>query len=87
MHPNPGPSPTGTSVNSLDVLHLNTRSIKNKLDYIEKIAESFHSLCFSETHLDASVTTNNLLLDGFDEPFRKDISLNGGGVMIYVSNV
>ena len=59
VHPNPGPSPTATSVNSLDVLHLNTRSIRNKMDYIENIAESFHILCFSETHLDASVTTNN----------------------------
>ena len=87
VHPNPGPSPTKTSVNSLDVLHLNTRSIRKKMDYIENIAESFHILCFSETHLDTSVTTNNLLLDGFDEPFRKDRSNNGGGIMIYVSSV
>ena len=81
VHLNPGPSPieTETSVNSLDVLHLNTRTIRNKSDYIENIAESFHILCFSETHLDASVTANNLLLDGLDEPFRKDRSHNGGG--------
>ena len=72
VHPNPGPLPTETSVNSLDVLHLNTRSIRNKLDYIKNIAESFRILCFSGTHLDASVTTYNLLVDGFDEPFRKD---------------
>ena len=38
-------------------------------------------------HLDASVTTNNLFLNGFDEPLRKDRSHNGGGVMVYVSNV
>ena len=70
VHPNPGPSSTETSVNPLDVLHLNTGSIRNKLDYIENIAESFHILCFSETHLDASVSTNNLLLGGFCEPVR-----------------
>ena len=85
VHPNPGPSPTETSVNSLDVLYLNT--IRNKLDYIKNIAESFRILCFSETHLHASVTTNNLLLDGFGEPFGKDRSHNGGGLMVNVCNV
>ena len=63
VHPNPGPSPNETSVNSLDVLHLNTRGIRNNLDYIENIAESFHIMCFSQTHLDASVTTNSPLLE------------------------
>ena len=49
VHTNPGPSTTETSVNSLDVLHLKTSSIRNKLEYIENIAESFYILCFSET--------------------------------------
>ena len=50
IHPNPGPSPTETSVNSLDVLHLNARSIRNKIDYIENIAESFH-ICVLVKHI------------------------------------
>ena len=50
------------------------------MDYIENITESFHILPISETHLDASVRTNHLLLDGFYEPFRKDRSHNGAGV-------
>ena len=34
--PYPGPLPNETSVNSLDVLHLNTQSIRNKLDYVQR---------------------------------------------------
>ena len=34
--PLPGPLPNETSVNSLDVLHLNTLSIRNKLDYVQR---------------------------------------------------
>ena len=67
------------------MLYLNT--IRNKLDYIKNIAGSFRILRFSETHLHASVTTNNLLLDGFGKPSRKDRSHNGGGLMVNVCNV
>ena len=41
----------------LSVLHLNIRSIRNKLDYITDNVLDFNILCFTETHLDANVPT------------------------------
>ena len=40
VQPNPGPTPTDNS--SLDILHLNTRSIRYKLEYLSDLSESYH---------------------------------------------
>ena len=85
VHPNPGPSTSET--HTLDIFHLNTRSVRNKLDHLSDIVDSYHILCFSETHLDNSVDSSNLLIEGFDEPIRKDRTQHGGGVMVYFSNL
>ena len=45
---NPGPYPEQT----LSILHLNIRSIRNKIDYLKDNFIEFEVLCFSETHLD-----------------------------------
>ena len=81
---NPGPESEG--IYSLDILHLNTRSIRNKLEYLSNLVEFFHIACFSETHLDRDVDSNNLILTGFDESIRNDRNSNGGGVMVYMSS-
>ena len=85
VQPNPGPTPTDNS--SLDILHLKTRSIRYKLEYLSHLSESYHILCFSETHLDANVDTSSLAIEGFDTPIRKDRTHNGGGIMVYVSEL
>ena len=85
VHPNPGPSTSET--HTLDIFHLNTRSVRNKLDHLSDMVDSYHILCFSETHLDNSVDSSNLLIEGFDESIRKDRTQHGGGVMIYLSNL
>ena len=71
----------------MEIFHLNARSIRNKLDYISDITDTFNVLCFSETHLDNSVQSETLILNGYDGPIRKDRTRNGGGVMVYVSNL
>lgn len=81
---NPGLSQS--DINSLDIFHLSTRSIHYKIDYIKDLADSYHILCFSETHLDAPVDSSSFLFPGFASPIRKDRSQNVGGVMIYVSS-
>jgi len=43
---NPGPD-----YKALSVLHLNVRSIRNKLDYVASNLCNFDILCFTETHL------------------------------------
>lgn len=84
VHTNPGPSMD--EIYSLDIIHLNTRSIRNKVDYLSNLVESFQIACFSETHLDAETESSSLILDGFDEPLRKDRNRNGGGIMVYISS-
>ena len=86
IHPNPGPNSTDT-ICSLDIMHLNARSIRNKIDFISNLSDSYQILCFSETHLDDSVDSSSLQIDGFDMPLRNDRSQHGGGVMMYLSNL
>ena len=50
---NPGPNVPG--IKSLDIFHLNTTSIRNKIDYIRDLADDFHIICLTETHLDNSI--------------------------------
>ena len=55
---NPGPE----NVHELSILHLNIRSIRNKLHFILGIFSDFNILCFPETHLDDNVPTEMLFL-------------------------
>ena len=85
IHPNQ--DPTMPILYTLDVLHLSTRSIRNKLNYISDLSKSYQILCFSETHLDDTIDSSSLIIECFDTPLRKDRMRNGGGVMIYVSSL
>ncbi len=80
---NPGPD---GDINSLSILHLNIRSIRNKLQYVEDNFTDFDILCFTETHLTDDIQTYSLLLPGFNTPYRKDKSAHSGGILIYVSD-
>lgn len=84
IHLNPGPA--SDTINSLDILHLNTRSIRNKIDYVSEFSDTYQILCFSETHLDNSVDVDTLKIEGYNEPLRKDRTQNGGGIMVYISS-
>ena len=42
-------------------------------------------LCFTETHLDANVSTNDvLLIQNYDRPYRKGRTNHGGGILVYI---
>ena len=84
IHSNPGPDSDG--IHSLDIVHLNTRSIRNEFEFLPNLVESIQIACFTETHLDANVSSSSLILEGFDEPLRKDRTRNGGGILVYLSN-
>jgi hypothetical protein len=44
-------------------------------------------LCFTETWLNTNVANQEISLDNFQSPFRKDrVDRLGGGVAIYVKN-
>ena len=51
---NPG---TNNINNSLSILHSNIRSIRNKFDYLTENILDFDISCFSESHLNAYITT------------------------------
>ena len=79
---NPGPN---NEFHCLSILHCNIRSIRNKIDYIVDNFIDFDILSFTETHLDASIENSNLSLgDKFDEPYRKDRTNHGGGLLVYL---
>ena len=81
---NPGPP---NFLSDLSVLHLNIRSIRNKMEYIIDNFLDFDILCFSETHLDTQIATESLLLsDSFDIPYRKDRTNHGGGLLVYLNS-
>ncbi len=65
---NPGPD---NEPGALSILHLNIRSIRNKLSYIEDTLTEFDILCFTETHLTEHIETNSLLLKGYGPPYRQ----------------
>ena len=53
---NPGPTKEG----ELSVFHLNTRSMRHKLDYIESICNEADIICITETHLDLNITNDDI---------------------------
>lgn len=80
---NPGPD----TQHILSILHCNIRSIRNKMDYLKDNFLDFDILCFSETHLDHSIATENILLNSnFSNPYRKDRTNHGGGLLVYLNN-
>lgn len=79
---NPGPS----AENSLDIMHINIRSIRNKIDSLLYLVQDFDVLCFTETHLDVNISNDSLNIEGYKTSFRKDRNSYGGGVMIYISD-
>ena len=80
---NPGPE----TIHDLSVLHLNIRSIRNKVEYIVDNFLDFQILCFTETHLDANVSTDILFLSStFSTPYRKDRTNHGGGILAYLNS-
>ena len=80
---NPGPDTTNSSVS---ILHSNIRSIRNKLDYISDNFLDFDILCFTESRLDANITTESLIMSSkYDIPYRKDRTNHGGGLLMHLS--
>ena len=64
---------------------LNINSIRNKLDQLKlAIIGNIDILVITETKLDETFSTANLMIDGFSKPYRRDRNCNGGGVLIYI---
>ena len=80
---NPGPK----SISELRVIHINTRSLRNKTDLIDAEYQDIDILTISETWLSESISNDQILLTNFHPPIRLDRENEAfGGVAIYVKN-
>ena len=103
IHPNPGPlSSTSSSdslstqpsafnfsnlCNHLSFVHYNVQSLVPKLDILGAELLEFDVLAFTETWLNSSYTSDDIRLESFREPERKDrVGDSHGGVIIYVKD-
>ena len=84
----PGPSFSSISLNlNLSFVHYNVQSIVNKLDILHAQLLDFDNLAFTETWLSPAVSTNDLMLQSYNIPERKDRTGDPhGGVIVYVKN-
>ena len=71
---------------SISILHLNIKSIRQKIDFIKDSLLDYNILCFTTSHLNEDVLTDSILLDIFSVTYRKDRSNRGGGVLVYINN-
>ena len=69
---------------NLSFVHYNVQSIYTKLELLQAELTEFDILAFSETWLNHSVDTDDLILESYQSPERKDRGDNHGGVIIYV---
>ena len=73
------------NLNKIVVGHLNITSIRNKFNFItHEVKGSIDILMISETKLDESFPSGQLLLDGYSVPFRFDRNGNGGGILLSI---
>ena len=73
--------------NHLSVVHYNVQSLVPKLDLLTTELNEFDILAFTETWLNPSVPTNDLTIDSYKIPERKDRPGDShGGVILYVKN-
>ena len=60
-------------------------SIANKLDQLDSLVDrNIDVLVITETKLDESYPTAQLLIRGYSEPFRSNRNRHGGGILIYI---
>jgi len=101
IHPNPGPTLPETSYNTnannslstsdasathhLSFIHYNIQSLMQKIDVLYTGLRDFDIISLTETWLNSSISSTDILFEGFHQPIRKDRLDSYGGVAIYVN--
>ena len=72
-------------LHNLNLVHLNVRSLRNKIPMIEAEFENIDIICITESHLNHQIPDADIQLHTFNnKPFRKDRTTGpGGGIIIY----
>ena len=69
------------------VSYININSIRNIFEsFSSLIQENFDVLAIAETKLDDSFPTTQFEIPGFKKPYRRDISANANGLLVYVKD-
>ena len=79
---NPGPAQSNKK--NLKIVHNNVCSLLPKLDLINNELHEYDIICISESHLDKSITDDQIKLYWFHKPIRLHRNRHGGGVTIYI---
>ena len=82
VHPNPGPQ---TKESTLSIVHNNICSLRNKIDLVYAELNKFDIITISETWFHESIPIDQITMQGYTNPVRRDRS-GYGGVAIYVKN-
>ena len=69
------------NANRLIIGHLNVNSLRNKFEMLEELIDIFLA---SETKLDSSFPSGQLVIKGYSAPFRLDRNQTRGGLLLYV---
>ena len=70
---------------NLSMVHYNVQSVLNKLDLIEAEFSDFSIISLTETWLNETKPTDDLVFNGFRTPFRRDrVGDSHGGILVYV---
>ena len=67
IHLNPGPK-------ELSIIHINPRSLRRKLDLLDSEVTDHDDITISETWLSADIKNNEISINGYHPPVRKDRS-------------
>ena len=83
IHPNPGP--VDFISNGLSIIHLNARSLNNKIPLVQCEASCFDIITVTETWFSDKIDNNSVSIPGFLPPLRRDRPGDPhGGVAVYV---
>ena len=73
------------NTNKLIFAYLNINPIRNKFEFLAtQVKGKIDILMISETKIDESFPTGNLLIEGFSTPYRLDRDSKGGRIMLYI---
>ena len=71
VHLNPGPIVTNNSEN-MSIIHNNIKSVKKKLDDLKVEAAHYDIVTLSETLLTKDIKNDDILIENFCPPFRRE---------------
>ena len=75
-----------TNLNRIVVSHIKINSIRNKFEFLaEAVMGNVDILMVTETKIDESFPTSQFIIPGFSSPYRFDITKDGGGILVYIS--